>query len=182
MTGESKWRGWRNREIPLDMEPGVPALLGLKSGLTSSFYASGIRRTESEEEHGPTILGTHGNEEHRFMLNPKYTHVHLVRHVGREGSTGVAGWRLRRLPLTSARPLSGVVTGDVHDVLMCDPATRNITYSFDGNPYDSRIMYISPDGKRTRELPRIGHLRGNLRIPGTGYLQIHSPKSWKITA
>jgi hypothetical protein len=174
-------RGWRSRLVRIPRAGGTPAVLQLRSGgIATHFSAHGAVETAevSSRDGVAYVRSTWNRLWHPFVMEPKDTHLHVVRGGGDSG--GIARWYLRSVPLEDLRELAPVTLGRRNEVLIWSGGRRTFSFTFsDKEEYRCGLFFSDPKGNIV-QVDHEGTFRGRITLPGRGFLTVRSLKDWTL--
>ncbi|MFJ2646408.1 hypothetical protein ACIO1C_06730 [Streptomyces sp. NPDC087420] len=180
-NNEAKWSGWRSREIEIRKGmDSAPALLEVSGGLGTKFEMTPLRRMGGTYAPGQGFT-VWGFSRRRVIVAPEYNHLNIFRAaVGNENSTGLGGWRVRRITHDEIDPLDGSTSGrGPWIVFVGDGARRAIRVTWnDGERPGVLTMYGVSSGAGT-QVNRPDRTEETVRIKGPGYLMFDADR-WSV--
>ncbi|MFE2291298.1 hypothetical protein [Streptomyces sp. NPDC059452] len=184
MTDKGRFRasGWRGREvgIPDSVRAAGPVVLELKGGLTTSFTVRAMRRSDTHKSYGEQFLGSYGPRARRAMLPGGYNRVEVGRvSPGSNTGSGFARWRLRSLDVSELSVLTDTLSGRNDDVVFFDGPAR-CSFVWRGRFESGQLRFTSASGGTAREISEQGAIRGEVAVPGKGFLAVSTWGRWTL--
>ncbi|WP_381793899.1 hypothetical protein [Streptomyces niveus] len=151
-------------------------------GLTTSFEVVAVRRSTTRKEYGGKLLHAHGPGARRVLLPAGYDRVEVTRVKPKPSSgTGFSRWRLRTVEAAELPALadSDTMSGRNEDLVYFDGHAR-VSYAWLGAAEHGELHFTSASGGTARRLTRQGDIRGEVTVPGSGFLAISTWGRWTL--